>query len=334
MFMSESENIITAKELQSKGGKARASKLSPERRKEIASLAGSSKKNSKFYPKATHSGELKIGNNLISCAVLPDGTAIINQSSIQKAIGRSSAGGGHGRKPKAIIELEKEVGGRIPMFLAISNLIPFMSNYLRSGGDPIEYIHPKLGKSKGFNALIIPEICEAYLKAKDYGALTDVQLKIANNADVIMRGLARIGIQGLVYEATGFERDKESEMLQQLFNTFIAKELQPWTKKFPNEFFDNIKRMYGLEHLKGNPKFAGHLINRYIYNEISSDVLDELKKQNPITEQGYRRHCHHQLLTNDIGHPALEKQILKINTLMSVCDSKDEFEILFDKSKR
>lgn len=331
--MTQSDKIVSYQEITSKGGKARAQKLSPERRKEIAILASNSRKCIEKTPKATHIGELSIGNIKISCAVLEDGTALISQKSIYETLGKAKSGTSQGKKPKAIVALEQEIGGQMPSFLAVSNLIPFMSNELKSGGVQVEYIHPKIGKSRGFKCQIIPEICTAYSKALRAGVLTKDQIPLAERCQIINEGLALVGITGMIYECTGYEKIKENNELQLLFEKFIAKELLPWTKKFPNAFFENIKRMYGLEHLKGNPKFCGHLINRFIYNEISPDVLEELKRINPVQESGIRKHCHHQLLTDDVGHPALEKQIIKINTIMSASDNKEDFEKLFNKIK-
>src|SRR5690349_5859009 len=76
----------------SKGGAARAKKLSAERRKEIAQAAVEArwaKAGKKPIPRATHVGELKIGDVSIPCAVLEDGTRLLTQWGFYRAIGRS-----------------------------------------------------------------------------------------------------------------------------------------------------------------------------------------------------------------------------------------------------
>ena len=50
--------------------------------------------NEKELPKALFQGEIKIGNGILPCAVLKDGTRILNQAGFLRAIGRS-------RSPKA-----------------------------------------------------------------------------------------------------------------------------------------------------------------------------------------------------------------------------------------
>ena len=322
--MTESKNFTITKEVRSKAGKARAAKLTPEERSAIAKKANHSRKCMQGFPKATHSGELIIGGATIECAVLEDGRRVITESSMFRILGRTPMG----RKPKK--------GGQVnlPAFLAANNIKSLVASNLSEWSGTIEFVSPKFGKAYGYEATIIPEICKIYIEAEEQHLLLPNQIPTAKRAKVILHSLAKLGIISLIDESTGFQKDREHQELQNLFSKFIAKELQPWTKRFPSEFFENIKRLYDLEHLKGNPRFAGHLINRYIYGEISPEVLEEIKKKNPISEKGYRRHRHHQFLTSDIGHPALDRQITKVNTLMSCCDTKDEFDELFMKSKR
>lgn len=318
--MSNDNIFLINNQIRSQAGKARAEKLSPEERTAIAKFANQSKKCMLKYPKATHSGELKIGEANISCAVLNDGRRVITESSMFEILGRKRRG--------------RKSAEQIPAFLAANNLKSLIPSDFLSGNTILEFISKFGQKSYGYDATIIPEICKIYLEGRKLGILTQNQLPLADVAEKLLFSLSKVGITALIDEATGYERFKENNDLAKLFDKFIAQELQPWTKRFPNSFFENIKRMYGLEHLKGNPKFAGHLINKYIYNEISPEVLDELKRINPIKESGRRAFVHHRLLTEDVGHPTLEKQILKINTLMAASDSKEEFEFLFEKCNR
>src|SRR5579872_3413323 len=76
----------------SKGGEARALKLSPERRREIARAAVAArwaKAGKNPIPQATHAGQLKIGDISIPCAVLDNGTRLLTQWGFYRAIGRS-----------------------------------------------------------------------------------------------------------------------------------------------------------------------------------------------------------------------------------------------------
>lgn len=326
--MSDSNKIpLTRQEVGIIGGNAASAKMTSAQKKARAIKATSSRKCMQKYPKASHYGEMKIGDISISCAVLQDGTRVISETSVFSILGKSRGG----RKVKG---LELSSGEHLPAFLSNSNLIPFIPKHLMDAREKIVFIHPKNGKSYGHKAESIPDICKVFIDAKDAGALRKSQIPFANQCQVIVQALAKTGIIALVDSASGYEKERENDELQKLFSKFIAQEIQPWIKRFPPEFFENLKKMYGLEHLKGNPSFAGHLINKFIYNELSPEIHEELKRRNPVNEKGYRNSRHHQLLTHDIGCPALEKQIAKVNTLMSVSDSKEQFDLLYEKTRK
>jgi hypothetical protein len=73
--------------IQSKGGKASAKKLAPKERRVIASTAAKARWG-EFYsvPSVDFPGTLKLGNVSIPCAVLTDGTRVLSETGITKAI--------------------------------------------------------------------------------------------------------------------------------------------------------------------------------------------------------------------------------------------------------
>lgn len=310
----------------SRGGKSRAAKLSPERRREIAILASHSRKcvKSLNIPKATHSGEMILGGIKISCAVLENGKRVITQTSMNNSLGR---------KGKSASIISSEGALIFPNFLAANNLKPFIDPELESLISAVVFLQKNSGKAYGYDATLLPKVCNVYLKAREMGCLHLSQKTIADRCEILVRALAEIGIIALVDESSGFQREREKDELQKLFSAFISKELQPWTKRFPSEFFDHLKRMYGIEQMKKTPRYFGTLINKWIYKELSPEIHEELRRLNPVQESGNRKHHHHQLLTPEIGCPALSKQIQKITTLLSVSDSKEDFEKLLEKSK-
>ena len=58
-----------------------------------------------------------------------------------------------------------------------------------------------------------------------------------------MRGFARVGIEALVDEATGYQRIREERALSKILERYIADELQPWTKTFPYNFYEGIVKL-------------------------------------------------------------------------------------------
>jgi hypothetical protein len=69
-----------------------------------------------------------------------------------------------------------------------------------------------------------------------------------------------------------------------------------------------------------------------VYDQLPPGVLAELQRLNPRTPKGHRKHKHHQHLTADTGHPALDRQIVKVVTIMSLSDDNRQFKRLFEKA--
>lgn len=315
---------FTTQEQCSNGGKNRAAKLSPERRKQIATLASHSRKSLEGIPKASHYGKMNIGGIEITCAVLEDGRSVITETSMFKIIGMKPGG-------------RKNVSGaQMPRFLSSQNLQAYIPEALGGVPNSFNILLPMGGKAHAYEAETVTKILDVYLKARrdPENKLSESQIAICISAEIIMTALAKTGIIALIHECTGFQKDREKDALQSLFSKFIAKELQPWVKRFPDQFFSSLKRIYGLEEMKGNPKFFGCLINKFVYKELSPEILEELRRINPVNEKGFRKGTHHQFLTKEIGCPALEKQISKVTNFLSISDSMEEFESYMEKSKR
>jgi hypothetical protein len=105
-------------------------------------------------------------------------------------------------------------------------------------GAGTKYRDPRGGPIRvGLEATLLPKVCEVWLRARDAEALTKIQRPVAERADILMRGLAHIGIIALVDEATGFQRDRAQDALTRILEAFIAKELQPYLRTFPSDFY-------------------------------------------------------------------------------------------------
>ena len=78
--------------------------------------------------------------------------------------------------------------------------------------------------------------------------------------------------------------------------------------------------------------YIGKLTNALIYEQLPEGVLADLRSKNPRNPETKRRkHTHHQLLTPEVGHPHLDKQILVVTTLPSISDSWEEFSRHFSR---
>lgn len=314
------------KEVASKGGEARAKSLTAVRRKEIARNAVMSrwvKKYDKVYRAVAEGKPLIIGDLEISCAVLEDGTRVLSRRGVENALGMKNKG--------------KKVGaGKLPTFLDFNALKPFITADLAvPASNPIIYLLERGGYAFGIKAEILPKICAVWMDANKTGKLNETQKRIAERAETLIKGFAEVGIIALVDEATGYQDLRARNELQKILAAYIAPELLPWTSRFPVEFYKQLFKVYGWDFTPlsvKKPKAVGKLTETLIYKKLPDGVLEELRNKNPRNDSGNRNHKHHQFLSEEIGNPHLEKQILKVTTLLQVSDNKEDFKRHFAKA--
>lgn len=318
-----------------KGGEARAKALTSQERSESARRAAQARwegsPNSttlSLLPKETHVGVLKIGVREIPCSVLENNLRVFSIRGLNRAMGYRHKGSSGSTKRGA---------PQLPVFLAASNINSFVSNELGMRLiSPVQYRSKLNGQSaQGYEATLLPAICEVILDAKNAGVLRASQFPLAETAELLIRGFARVGVIALVDEATGYQEHRAKDELAKILEAYVQEEYRPWTRTFPDEFFRQIYRVHGWPYRPGNAKrtpFIGHLINKYIYGQLPPGVLDELRRLNPVTEAGYRKRKHFQHLAADTGNEHLDRQITSVITLMRVSDNKEELEHNFAKA--
>ena len=306
-----------------KGGVARAMALSPQERKEIAEKAAKARWATADAPKAEYIGTLHIGDLEIPCAVLPDGRRLLSQRGIMAALGRRLGGADYRRQLD-----QEDGGGKIPVYLGATSIKPFISNELMLAVSvPIPYRHGQGGGvAQGVDASQLPQICDVWLKAREAGALTKSQLVTAAHAEILVRGLAHVGIISLVDEATGYQKDRAKDALAQILEAFVAKEIQPWVKTFPADYYEQLFRLRGLpyppENAKYRPQYFGVLTNDIVYKRLAPGILDELKRQN---EKDEKKGKLHQRLTTSTGHPKLREHLASSVTIMKLSRDYPDF---------
>ena len=261
---------------------------------------------------------LVIGDIEIPCYVLEDETRVLSQGGFLRAIGRT---GGPKTGHDDLFEL--------PTFLRPRNLSSFISKGLSTSSRPVIFQAATGGTvATGYRASLLPEVCNVFLAARDAGVLHSRQQHIARRADILIRGLATIGIIALVDEATGYQDIRAKLALAKILEEFIAKELQPWTKTFPYEFYTEIARLKGWPPMYSmkRPSVVGHYTNDIVYERIAPGLLKELRDVNPTLPTGRRQHRHHQWFTPEFGHPKLKEHLAAVTALMRAAPNWTAFQ--------
>lgn len=286
---------------------------------------------SNTVPTATHIGELQIGAVVLPCAVLPDGTRVITQGAMATAFGPVT--GGRQMRKRA----EDEHAADLPPFLVAESLKSFISDDLRTlVSNPHKYKDPRGGPVRiGFEAILLPKVCDVWLKAREAAALTKIQKPVAKRAEILMRGLAHVGIIALIDEVTGYQEIRDRLALQAILDAYLRKELAAWAKRFPDEFYQQMFRLKDWQW-KGmtinRPSVVGKFTNDLVYERLAPGILEELQTRNPKDGKGHRAAKHHQWLTEDVGHPALAQHLYAVIGFMRASATWDSFYRLMQRA--
>jgi len=315
---------------QAKGGLVRAERLSPARRTAIARKAAASRWGGDL-PCATHeSSDLLIADKRIACAVLNTRIRVLTQETLLLSIGRAAkAKGGTGvmRSVEGVDDL--------PPFLAADNLKPFISDRLRESTTPILYRNKAGHVVFGFDARLLPMVCDVYIQAGLARKLTKPQMRIAEACRRLNQGFAELGIIALVDDATGYAEDRARDELVKLLEAYVAAEALPYVGRFSHEFYRQVYRLHGWPYKPGEtrgPRYIGKFIMKFVWGGLPRGVVEEIKRRNPNNEKGQRRKKLFQFLTDDTGIPHLDWQISAVTTLMRAAQDKAQFEELFGRA--
>lgn len=312
----------------SKGGKARASVLTSEQRREIALKAVRTRwakaKNIPIeevgqvltppaetlimpapvgMPLSLFQGTLQIADIEFSCHVLDNYKRVI----VQREIVRS---------------LTSKVSGDLKSYLATTAI----SKYIDLAEIANRTINFKIPSTQyeaiGYEATLLVEICDAYLKAREDGALVQSQLKLAKQAEIIIRACAKVGIIALIDEATGFQKYRADTALRIKLQAFIAEDMQEWARMFPEDFWFELARLENVYYSPRNrPIRWGKYVMAFVYDAVDKDVGKELRKKNP---NPHYRQNHHQWL-KEFGRDKVRDHLNQVLGVMKMCRDMGEF---------
>ena len=234
-----------------KGGQARANVLTPDQRKEIArkavnarwekakanskqvSAAGKSLKNNEDDPVqdpiALFPGKLSIGDVEFNVYVLDNRKRVMTQREVVRVLTGKDSG-----KLSALLGVKA-----LSEFIDLESLLSQTISFSIPGTQ---------FKGVGYEATLLLDICDAYLRARDERRLGGNELKLAKQAEIITRACAKVGIIALIDEATGYEAFRQKQELQLKLQAFIAEDMQDWAQMFPPGFWFELARLEGVRY--------------------------------------------------------------------------------------
>lgn len=141
---------------------------------------------------------------------------------------------------------------------------------------------------------------------------------------MLMRAFARIGIAGLIDEATGYQNIRPADALKAYLEQILKKELSSWVKRFPDEFYENIYKLKDWSWpgmMKNRYSVVAHYTNDLIYERLAPGLREELERRNPMQENGSRKSKHHQWFDDD-GEKLFSQQMFTVLALQRACLNK------------
>lgn len=349
----DSENAVreAAKALSSlgasKGGKARAQSLPAEARSEQArkavrarwaktkGLANNEtegvevKPKEKILPVAAYKGFLNIMDVELPCYVLDNG---------QRVIGRVAA-----TEMLSGFKYQGDLEG----YIRSQNLRPYIdkdSVVERMVSFRLPEVE-QLGRDvKGLPADLFIEVCGGLVKALEASqrqppevALTPRQISMAIKASMFLMACAKVGLDALIDEATGYQYKRDEDALQVKLRAYLEKEMRKWERTFPEELWVEFARLTNWQgSVTRRPKYWGQLVMKLVYEYLDEDVAKWLKDNAPKPQKGQN---YHQWLTEQYGLKKLVEHIWMLVGIAKTCldggivELKRKMEQMFGKGR-
>ena len=276
--------------------------------------------------KVTHQGKWKISDDIeIDCYVTSDKRRFLSLRGTARAMGIVS------NNSRALLRS-----------LQSKWIEPYLSYQLKSwkyraSEDKLERLEVLSGPAIiPFETTLFVDLCKAYMLASKDGVLTEAGTRVAHNLISIMTAFAKVGLDALVDEITGYQKERNDSDLQRLLSKYICAEFLEWSKMFPDEFYEQLFRLRGWtgfgESGRKMPGVVGYFTNEIVYARLPYGVLEALKKKTPKSEAGNNLVRYHQGLSEDYGVKHLEKHLIAVIVLMKSSDSWDQFLYMLDRN--
>lgn len=311
---------------------------SPQASRELVPSV-SSPVNTSIEPKPVHysldEGVVHIADLKFRCAVLDGEIRVISGTEFMRVMGIYRSGALSTRRA------EDDGDVHIPLYLAHKNLRPFIyddEKLLDALANPIRYREQGRATAEGIPATVLRRILTVWTRAQDAKVLGPSQTMVANKARALLEALADVAIDALIDEATGYQRRRAHDSLQQLLAAYVLPEFRTYQTRFPISFYEQVHRVMGWPFdasSTARTAYIGKLTNQLIYDKLPPGVAEELRTKNPVNPvTGRRKRKHFQYLTDNVGDPHLERQITAVTTLLRATPNGQWkfFEMLFKQA--
>lgn len=327
-------NQLSGPSGRSRSGVARMERMTPEERKDLARKAAqirwAQRSNANANPEdepviatpnmptAKYKGVLNLVNMDIPCYVLDNGQRVIGRTSVTEMLTGVKGGGA----------LEK--------YLGVSSLKPFIDLDLvleRMIAFRLPEVEGLERNVKGLPADLLIDICKGFMQSLEASysgievdgkpiRLTRRQAEMCIKAGMFVSACAKVGLDALIDEATGYQYERAEDALQVKLRAYLADELRKWEKTFPDDLWVEFGRLTNWRgSVTQRPKYWGKLVTELVYEYLDKDVAKWLKENEPQPRRG---RSWHSWLNDQFGLPKLIQHIYILIGVAKTCHSMAE----------
>jgi len=318
----------------SKGGAARMKSLSRAERQALASQAatarwkkvknqadkkeaGITESRADDLPEARYPGVLNLAGVEIPVYVLSNGQRVIARIAATRVLTES-------KTRQADLESYLRVEGLKP-FLDVESVRARMVTFRQK---EVEMLNQSV---MGLPSDLFIEICRAYVSALDAStnpesgvSLTDRQKEIAIRAGMFLAACAKVGLDALIDEATGYQYLRPEDALAIKLKLYLEEEMRKWEPTFPDQLWEQFGRLTKWKgRIHQRPKYWGKLVMKLIYEYLDPDVAQWLRDNAPKAQKGQN---YHQWLTSQYGLRKLVEHIWVVIGIASTCQDIEELK--------
>ncbi len=263
-----------------------------------------------------HPLDLRIAQ--IPCYVLEDGLRVLGQRALLGSLSLS--------RSDAYACGSETAGFEPPQWLE-----PFLhGDLLTALRNPIPFAHAEAaGTVYGYEMTVLRRLCEAVLEARRQGATSPRQRPITDRALALISAPSDAALAAVVDEATGYRRVRAKQTLAKLLATHLPKELQPWVRTLPYQFYEHLYRLRGW----GDPDPNGRLpsaVGRYtvdlVYSRLAPSVYEEVTSRVARLQGGERKSGLSRWFLPENGHRELRRHVDGVVVLMQSSTDWPDFK--------
>lgn len=248
-----------------------------------------------------------IFGGLVDCYVLDDGRRVLSQRGAVRALRAKTS--------------SKNDGAEFGNLSRYTARLPEKFRHLAT--EPTcEIDRPDGGSAHAVTSDHFVAILNAYVDSAIAGELSKSQRHLAANAQAILRSLQSLGLDALIDEATGYQRQRADDALSRRFAEYLRETAAPHKVTFKEKLVRELCRVYGKVYVPGrHPRWLAS-VNEKLYRTIfDGDVAAELKARNPTPHFGSN---HHQFVSDQV-RPLMRDDLEVIYVLARTSQSAADF---------